>query len=444
MDSSTNADKDYLVSLDILRGKLDDIQSEVADCERKYPAYASEEGWLEAEYKFNSCLEFLGSKNLKILQLNSEAGMLAMINDLRATGADAALINFATEYWENFDSVMDLVTQVKDKYNFQVLNKLLLMFNNQMLCPTKTNMPLTVEYCNQVMQTMTTIDRLYSRLRTLCQSYRTKVDKDLFEKLSQETLLIVRLPRDIVVKLKILISLSNDLLNRETKFVTAMTAALLECRRVKLEHEKRLAEKRDEQLDKINSVYLATLLLDKNKEQVQQLDRELDELQAHLSNKENALHSTKVEMQRDQNAIEFLNHTISQTKRNQRLMAKRQHLLKTQQSLEKKLEQISGELKTVNEVLQQKTLEKDEMNVTLKQNTLSYTTVTEDLNAFSDTLDEIEKETKWAHTHLIDIEIIHCIKTSPENIEEIRDRPQSVKIARSLRDKITRKRLKNP
>ena len=108
-----------------------------------------------------------------------------------------------------------------------------------------------------------------------------------------------------------------------------------------------------------------------------------------------------------------------------------------------KLEQIKNDLKTVNEVLQQKTIEKDEMNKTLEQNTVSHSTVTEDLNAFTSTLDEIEKETKGVHSELIDIEIIHCIKTSPENLEEIRDRPQSVKIARSLRDKITRKRLKN-
>lgn len=55
----------------------------------------------------------------------------------------------------------------------------------------------------------------------------------------------------------------------------------------------------------------------------------------------------------------------------------------------------------------------------------------------------LEKEVKDIHTNLIDIEILYCIKTSPENIDELRDRPQSVKIARSLRAKITRKRLKH-
>lgn len=82
------------------------------------------------------------------------------------------------------------------------------------------------------------------------------------------------------------------------------------------------------------------------------------------------------------------------------------------------------------------------MNQTLLETASSHTTVTEDLTHFTNTLDEIEKEAKGVHSELIDIEIIHCIKTSPENLEELKGRPQSVKIARSLRDKITRKRLK--
>lgn len=67
---------------------------------------------------------------------------------------------------------------------------------------------------------------------------------------------------------------------------------------------------------------------------LEQLDKELEELQTQLINKENDLNITEVEIEKDQNAIEFLNHTIATTKRNQRLLIKRQHLLKTRQSLE--------------------------------------------------------------------------------------------------------------
>lgn len=66
-------------------------------------------------------LQFLASKNLKIERIDSEGGMLTMINDLRATGADAALVSFATRYWENLDEVMKVVNDLRTKFHLQVI-----------------------------------------------------------------------------------------------------------------------------------------------------------------------------------------------------------------------------------------------------------------------------------------------------------------------------------
>ena len=77
-----------------------------------------------------------------------------------------------------------------------------------------------------------------------------------------------------------------------------------------------------------------------HQEMLEQLDKELEDLQTQLANKENDLNLTEVEIERDQNAIEFLNHTIATTKRNQRLLIKRQNLLKTRHSLEKVIHKI--------------------------------------------------------------------------------------------------------
>lgn len=52
--------------------------------------------------------------------MDSEGGVLTMINDLRATGADPALIAFATEYWESFDAVMSAVNDIRGHYHLQV------------------------------------------------------------------------------------------------------------------------------------------------------------------------------------------------------------------------------------------------------------------------------------------------------------------------------------
>ena len=77
-----------------------------------------------------------------------------------------------------------------------------------------------------------------------------------------------------------------------------------------------------------------------HQEMLEQLDKELEDLQTQLANKENDLNLTEVEIERDQNAIEFLNHTFATTKRNQRLLIKRQNLHKTRHSLEKVIHKI--------------------------------------------------------------------------------------------------------
>lgn len=52
---------------------------------------------------------------------------------------------------------------------------------------------------------------------------------------------------------------------REEKFIKEMASAMSEYRKRKNEYDRKLSDKREIQLAKINNVNLATLLLDKNK-----------------------------------------------------------------------------------------------------------------------------------------------------------------------------------
>ena len=65
-------------------------------------------------------LQFLESKNLLIERIDNEGGMLSMINDLRATGADSQLISYTTAYWDEFHAVIQLLRDITDKYHIQV------------------------------------------------------------------------------------------------------------------------------------------------------------------------------------------------------------------------------------------------------------------------------------------------------------------------------------
>ena len=65
-------------------------------------------------------LQFLESKNLLIERIDNEGGMLSMINDLRATGADSQLISYTTAYWDEFHAVIQQLRDITDKYHIQV------------------------------------------------------------------------------------------------------------------------------------------------------------------------------------------------------------------------------------------------------------------------------------------------------------------------------------
>ena len=91
--------------------------------------------------------------------------------------------------------------------------------------------------------------------------------------------------------------------------------------------------------------------------------------------------------------------------------------------------------------IQAKSIKRKEVEESLEETKVNYDAVKEELKSFTDGMSEVEQEFKDVHSNLSDIEILHCIKTSPENVDDLRDRPQSVKIARSLRQRISSRRL---
>jgi hypothetical protein len=58
------------------------------------------------------------------------------------------------------------------------------------------------------------------------------------------------------------------------------------------------------------------------------------------------------------------------------------------------------------------------------------------MDRFSTSLAHLESEVTDLSGQLVQLEIIHNLKTSPERVEEIYDRPTTVKLAPSLKEKI--------
>lgn len=51
------AEEDYLKALHSLRTLIDEVRSDIDECQQDHPQYVTEQGWTEADYKFHSALQ---------------------------------------------------------------------------------------------------------------------------------------------------------------------------------------------------------------------------------------------------------------------------------------------------------------------------------------------------------------------------------------------------
>lgn len=57
MEGTSGGEKEYLANIHSLRSKVLSVQTDIAECEKLYPVYTTEQGWTETEYQFTRCLE---------------------------------------------------------------------------------------------------------------------------------------------------------------------------------------------------------------------------------------------------------------------------------------------------------------------------------------------------------------------------------------------------
>ena len=68
-----------------------------------------------------------------------------------------------------------------------------------------------------------------------------------------------------------------------------------------------------------------------------------------------------------------------------------------------------------------------------------YTSLKTELDQFNAKVKALQKEMSELNNGLTELEIIHNFKTSPEKVEDFYERPVSVKLAPSLKEKIKQK-----
>ena len=119
---------------------------------------------------------------------------------------------------------------------------------------------------------------------------------------------------------------------------------------------------------------------------------------------------------------------------------KKSRLARQLKELEENLKEIEQELNTVESEVEKRKGEKEEVAQTVEESNNAYKALKSDLDKFNENVGKIQKEMIDLTEELSTLEIIQTFKTSPEKVEDFFDRPSSVKLAPSLKEKIKRKR----
>ena len=104
--------------------------------------------------------------------------------------------------------------------------------------------------------------------------------------------------------------------------------------------------------------------------------------------------------------------------------------------LKELLSVMERDLESIQSEIQAKAEEKVRLSEKVEHGEKSYDALRCDMASFTTSLQKLESEVTDLSGQLLQLEIIHNLKTSPEKVEEIYDRPSTVKLAPSLKEKI--------
>ncbi|KAL4230740.1 hypothetical protein ACF0H5_011115 [Mactra antiquata] len=391
----------------------------------------------------------LRRKNVKLKVLDSEMEIVSILNVLREKlEVDQGEIAFISEFWENMKSTMESIKVLVNKFKTNVVDRLrgnCISYNN-----TDIHLDVSARYTEEVTNYLTEIERTMNDTLILIKSFANGIHQDLFThtKFTDGILVacdlkafpILRLFPDITEKVESMCATALVWLDRDERYMYEINDYIRETRSMAKKRVQDLKIQKEKMKKFEKAVKSANILLHNNKEKLQRLESDLNQLEETFTVYKQQMEMKYGEKSQKESIADFLKLTLSQTKKNYNLQLKRQRLLKQVEELESFLQGLEHDLSGVQSKIQEKAQQKDMLAVKLETNEKSYGVLKTDLDCFTDNLDKLEQEVNGLSGQLLQLEIIQTYKSSPENIDGVYDRPQSVKLAPSLKEKIKRKR----
>ncbi|OWF54491.1 hypothetical protein KP79_PYT12505 [Mizuhopecten yessoensis] len=448
----------YLDGLEFIRTKISEMEQEVGQVRTSF--YDCKDGEEESEEKREEYLKRcnenflianneLRRKNVKLNVIDSEMKVVGVINKLREVAdVDQGEIAFITQFWENVKQTVEGLRMIVEKFQTNVLQRL-----NQS-CTSYNNADINLEvsdrYMEEIISYIAGLEREITNIRLLLKSFDSGIHQDLYtdSKFSDKLMVscdlkafpILRLVPDLTAKVERLCDISRKWLDRDQQYMDEVNNYIKKTRNMTKRREEVLKNQKEKQKKIEKAVKTAHILLHNNREKLQKIEMELDNLEVQLSGFKTEKKTKHSEKSQKSSMADFLKITLTQTKKNYNLQMKRQRLVKQVHDLEEFLVSIERELSDVEDQMMVKKQEKFLLREKVDTHQKTYEAFKTDFDRYSDGLEKLEQEVNVLSGQLLQLEIIQTYKSSPENVEQIFDRPQTVKLAPSLKEKIRRKR----
>lgn len=451
----------YLEGLDFLRNKIQDSEQEVHSLQKTFYSTEDEKGdnltQKQIDYLKNVNDKLLDAnnelkrKNIKLQIIDSETCLVGLINRLReAMEYDKGEITVLTEFWDNLRSTVDGFRALVDKFQNNVLNRL----NKSCISYSSDDINLEVSnrYTLDISEYITEMERELTNTRLLLKSLDSGLHQDLFtdSEFSEKLLVscdlkafpVLRLVPDLAHKIGTLVDISRKWLNRDEDYMYEVNNYIRKTRSITKKREEDLKNQKEKQKKIEKAVKSTQILLQNNREKLEKIEAELNQLEQQIAGYEHVKKSKFEEKEQKASMADFLKLTLTQTKKNYSLQIKRQKLLKQVRELEQLLIAIERELSDVQDKKVEKDQAKSLLTEKVENSQKSYGAAKDEFSKYSDELEALEQEVNILSGQLLQLEIIQTYKTSPETVEQIFDRPQTVKLAPSLKEKIKNRKRK--
>lgn len=454
-DVRAGLQKAYMDGVEFMRFKIRDTQEELDQIklafyqcnendEEKYEAFL-----VNCNEQFLQANNELRRKNVKLQVIDSEIQVVALINQLRdVLDYDKGEIQFISEFWENIKNTMESLRILVDKFKSSVVDRLrgnCISYSN-----ADIHLEVAARYTEEITTYLTELERTTNDTQLLMKSFASGIHQDLFShtRFTEGILVqcdlkafpILRLFPDLTEKVESMCALAHKWLDRDEKYMFEVHDFIRETRSMAKKRVEDLKNQKEKRKKYEKAVKAANILLHNNKEKLQKLEEDLNHLESTLNVYKREMESKYGEKTQKESMVDFLKLTLSQTKKNYNLQIKRQRLLKQVKDLEEFLMRLERDLSNVHDLIQEKSQQKDMLADKVENGEKSYGELKTNLDRFSENLEKLEQEVTGLSGQLLQLEIIQTFKSSPENMDGVYDRPQSVKLAPSLKEKIKRKR----